>query len=155
MMNAYSVMDYRSTHFEYKDLFKIHGFPDIDSLLRILRQLKRNAQRVPTSLGGGQLGYLALILSTLAYDNIPNSSPFVRPTLPGLFTPSNTRLTAAEISEEKAAYDEAVRLYNECQAVEQALRNQLIEAIPPEYLEYLRNVDSDMINDTILDIITF
>ena len=45
--------------------------------------------------------------------------------------------------------------YNECQAVEQALRKQLIEAIPAEYLDSLRNTDTDMINDSIPDIILY
>ena len=154
-MASYTIKDYRTTHFEYKDLDKIHGKPDIDSLLRIFRQLKRNAQRVPTTLGGGQLGYLALVLSEVAFDNIPNSTPFVRPTLQGPFTPSNNRLSGAELSQEKAEHDEKVRLYNECQAVEQALRNQIIDAVPPEYLDSLRNSDTDMINDSIEEIITF
>ena len=81
MLTSYSNIDYRTTHFEYKDLHRIHGQPDIDALLRMFRQLKRNAQRVPTTLGGGQLGYLALVLSTVAFDSIPNSAPFVRPLL--------------------------------------------------------------------------
>ena len=155
MTNSHSIMDYTSTHFEYKELCKIHGQPDIDSLLRIFRQLKRNAQKVHTLLGGGQLGYLALVLSTAAYDSITNSAPFTRPVLVGTFTPSTTRVSAAELAHERAAHDENVRVYNECQAVEQALRNQLIDAIPAEYLDSLRNVDSDMINDSIPDIITF
>ena len=48
-----------------------------------------------------------------------------------------------------------MRSYNECQAVEQALRNQVIDAIPPEYLDSLRNSDTDMINCSIPDLITF
>ena len=128
----YSIKDYCTTHFEYQDLDKIRGQPDIEYLLRIFRQLKRNAQRVHTTLGGGQLGYLALVLSDAAYNTIPNSNYFVRPTLQGSFTPSGVRLTAAELSQEKSTYDELVRSYNECQAVEQALRNQVIDAIPPD-----------------------
>ena len=155
MTNSYSIFDYKSTHFEYSELEKIHGHPDIDTLLRIFRQLKRNAQRVPTLLGGGQLGYLALVISTALYDALTNSQPFIRPILPGPFIPSGIRLSAAELSQEKCAHDETVRTYNECQAVEQALRNQLIEAIPSVYLDSLRNVDSDMINDSIPTIIAF
>ena len=155
MLTSYSNIDYRTTHFEYKDLHRIHGQPDIDALLRMFRQLKRNAQRVPTTLGGGQLGYLALVLSTVAFNSIPNSAPFVRPLPQGAFTPSNNRLTAAELALEKSAHDENVRVYNECQAVEQALRNQIIDAIPAEYLDSLRNADTDMINCSIPDLITF
>ena len=133
MSSSYSIKDYRTTHFEYKDLDKIHGQPDIDLLLVISRQLKRNAQRVPTALGGGQLDYLALVLSTVAYDNIPNSNPFLRPTLQGAFIPSGLRLSPAETIQEKPAHYDAVRSYNKCQVVEQALRNQVIDAVPPEY----------------------
>ena len=72
MPGSYSIKDYITTHFEYQDLDKIHGQPDVDSLLCIFRELKRNAQQVPTTLGGGQLGYLALVLSHASYNTIPN-----------------------------------------------------------------------------------
>ena len=85
MPNSYYIMDYKSTHFEYKELTKIHGQPDIDSLLRIFRQLKHNAQKVQTILGGGQLGYLALVVSTASYDSITNLNPFTRPIFGGYF----------------------------------------------------------------------
>ena len=155
MSHSYSIRDYKTTHFEYTELEKIHGHPDIDSLLRIFCQLKRNAQRVPASLGGGQLGYLALILSTTLYNTITGSQPFIQPTIRGRFTPSGPRLSAAELSLGKSEHDKSVRTFNECQAVEQALRNQFIDEIPPAYLDSLRNVDSDVINDSIPTIVTF
>ena len=77
-------------------------------------------------MGGGQLGYLA-----------------------------NARATQAEVAVEKSVWDSNVRLYNECQAVEQALHLQLTEAIDDAYLDSLRNLDIDMINDNIPDIIDF
>ena len=46
-------------------------------------------------------------------------------------------------------------LYNEHQSVKQTLRSQLIEAIPAEYLDVLRNLDTDMVNDHIIDIIAY
>ena len=70
-MNNYSVKDYKTTHFEYTSLDKIHGAPTVDSLLRIFRQLNRNAQCMSTTLDGGQLGYLALVLSDAAYRDVP------------------------------------------------------------------------------------
>ena len=92
-MNNYSVKDYKTPHFEYKSLDKIHGVPTIDSLLRMFRQLKRNVQCVSTTLGGGQLGYLALVLSDAAYTAIPNSAPFVRPLDPGALIITATKKT--------------------------------------------------------------
>ena len=155
MSNSYSIKVYRTTHFEYKDSDKIHGELDIDSLLRIFRQLKCNNQRSPTTLGGGQLGYLALVLSDVAFNSIPNLTPFVQPSLQGAFTPFGLRLSTTETTQEKAAHDNDVQSYNEFQAVEQALRNQVIDAVPPEYLDSLRNSDTDMINCSVPDLITF
>ena len=91
-----SVKDYKTTHFEYKSIAKIHGAPTIDSLLRIFRQLKRNIQCVSTTLGGGQLGYLTLVLSDTAYMAIPNSAPFVRPLDPGALIITATKKDAID-----------------------------------------------------------
>ena len=74
MSTSFLVKDYKTTHLECQYLDKIHGVPTIDSLLRIFRQLKRNAQCISTTLGRGQLGYLALILSDNVYTIIPNSN---------------------------------------------------------------------------------
>ena len=163
MLTAYSLPDYCARFFEYKDLEKIHGQPTIDSIARLLRQIKRNAQRVHTTLGGGQLGYLALVLSTVDYNTIPNSAHFNRPTDPGVFSPAPIGpvlrgaqpLSAAEIATLKITYDENLRQYNECQAVENALRNQIISAIESDYLQPIRNIHTDMINESIPQIITF
>ena len=43
-------------------------------------------QSVPTTLGGGQLGYLAIGIPTTVFDTLPNSRVFVRPVHPGDFT---------------------------------------------------------------------
>ena len=75
--------DFWNTHFEYKTLDKIHGTPDITSLLGLFRQAKRNSLCVPTTLGGGQLGYIALVLTVAAYNAIPNAIAFIRPVHPG------------------------------------------------------------------------
>ena len=48
---------------------------------------------------------------------------------------------------QKVAHDEAAKRYYECQAVEQALRSQIIEAVEPEYIDTLYNVDTYMINE--------
>ena len=196
MKSDYSINSYRTSHFQYQNLDKIHGEPTLDSLLHLFRQLKINAQSVPTTLGGGQLGYLALVLSAADYAAIQNTIPFVRPVDPGVFqyvptptvaaasapatTPVTTRTTRSatsgtptaqrtpgsntvtptatitiDIAQQKAQHEERKRQYHECQAVEQALRQQLVEAIEPEYLEALRDPITYMIQDPIPDIITF
>jgi len=176
MASTYSLKDYKTTYFEYKVLDKIHGQPTVENLLTLFRQLKRNAQCVTCALGGGQLGYLGLILSSEAYKKIPNAVEFIRPKDPGPFrltlNPKNTSkrsredtasteyetddpkvtFTAADIAQQKATHDEALRAFLECQAVEQALRVQLIDAVDSVYLDALRNSDTDMIHDSLPDI---
>ena len=120
---------YRATNFEYKVLDKIHGTPDIGSLVKVFRQLKRKSQSIPTTLGGGHLGYLALVLLPAAYTSIPNAAAFSRPTRPGVFTVtalinlcSGTNAISSEyITQQKTRHDEFMHVYNECQAMEQAL----------------------------------
>ena len=166
MSTAYNLPDYCARFFEYKDLDKIHGQPTIDTIAKMLKQLKRNAQRVITTLGGGQLGFLALVISPTAYNAIPNSAFFSRPVDPGTFTPVGVapqltraaalaQLTATDIATQKIVHDEMRRQYNECQAVEAALRNQIIDAVESDYLQPLRNPTTDMINNTIPEIINF
>ena len=152
-MNNYSVKDYKTTHFEYKSLDKIHGATTIDSLLRIFRQLKLNAQCVLTTLGEGQLGYIDLVLSDAAYTAIPNSAPFARPLDPRALIITATK--EDEIDQQQVECNEKKQQYNACQAVEQVLREQNIDAIPAEYLDAFRNTDTDMINDSIPDLIQY
>ena len=77
---------------------KIHSEPTLNTLLHLFKQLKINAQSVPTTLGGGQLGYLAFVLSEEEYDTIHNTVPFVRPTDPEVFkyTPNIPTLIAPQ-----------------------------------------------------------
>ena len=160
-MSTYNVPDYKAKFFEIKVLDKIVGQPTIDNIIKLLRQIKRNAQRVPTTLGGGQLGYLALVIDNVAYRALPNALAFHRPTDPGNFSPvvpvgiRAAALTAGEIALQKIAHDERKRLFNEVQAVEVALRNQIVEAIDDDYLQPLRDTTTDMINSSIPDIFTF
>ena len=195
MKTEYSITSYKTSHFQYPTLDKINGEPTLDTLLTLFKQLKINAQNVPTKLGGGQLGYLALVIPTKDYDVIPNSVPFTRPKDPGVFqyvsvetipdsapstpaspakrclrtttnepeTPSVQRKCskassnsssmstslAIAIAQQKAAHEEATWRYHECQAVEQALRQQLIAAIEPDYLEALRDPITCMLQESI------
>ena len=63
-------------------------------------------------------------------------------------------LTAADIATQKLAHDELKHQYNECQAVEMALRKQVTAAIDEEYLQALRDLITDTIQCSIFDILT-
>ena len=64
-------------------------------------------------------------------------------------------ITAAEVAAQKAAHDNDMKKFYECQAVEQALCTQIIEAIKPDYLDALRNINTDMINESIPEIFEY
>ena len=85
-ISVYNLPDYQNKYFEHKDLSKIHGQPNIVNICKLFKQGKINAQTVPTTLGGGQCGYLALFIKEASYNAILNSAPFACPTDPGLFT---------------------------------------------------------------------
>ena len=93
---------------------KIHEAPTIDSVLRTFRQLKRNAQCVTTTWGGGggQLGYLALVLSDDVFNAISNAVPFVRPSDPGLLVITTSKTN--DIAQQQVDYNEIKHNYNEC-----------------------------------------
>ena len=63
MSSAYNLSDYYARYFEYNNLDKTYGEPDVGSILKLLRQLKHNAQRVYTKLDDGQGDYLALCIT--------------------------------------------------------------------------------------------
>ena len=165
-MSFHNVLNYCTRYFKYKTLDKITGQPNTKAIVKIFHQLKRNSQRVPTTLRGGELGYLTLLLLPADYNLIPGSASFNRLSDPGTFIPinpegSNTRtapvtpITTAEIATQKVAYDKRKRLYNKVQVVKTSLRIQVIEAINAEYLEPLRRATADMINDSIPVIFIF
>ena len=64
-------------------------------------------------------------------------------------------ITTAEVAAQKAAHDNDMKKFYECQAVEQALCTQIIEAIKPDYLDALRNINTDMINESIPEIFEY
>lgn len=99
---------------------------------------------VRTILGGGQHGYLGLILSPQQYDVIAPGTPFVRPANPGPLVIPPFQLPHIT-QEAQSRHSEQVRLYNKCYNVEQALRKQLVAAIQDSYLASLKNRQTNTI----------
>ena len=140
--------------FEHKTLDKIYGEPDTKSLQKLFKQLKRNARSVTSPLGGGQYGHLFMVIPDEEWRNLPGTTPVISPTDPGPFRLEG-RLTAAEIAVHQKAHEEAKKKYNKYQALHRVLRNQLVSAIEPCYLDPIRCELTDMVNAPITEIITF
>ena len=149
-----SIPNYRETTFEYADLTPIRGEPTYDSLTILLNQLKANARSVRTSLGGGQHGYLGLLMSPAQYATIAPHTPFIYPTHPGQLNIPAYQLPHVT-QQLTSQHNENVRLFNEYCNVEQALRKQVVAAIDPSYLAALKNRQTNTITLQLNEIIEY
>ena len=140
--------------FQHKTLDKIYGEPDAVSLQKLFKQLNRNARSVTSTLGGGQYGHMFLVMTEAAWNALPGTTPVQEPQDPGPFILEG-RERAAEIAVNEKAHEEVKRKYNKFQALKRILKNQLIAAIEPAYLDPIRCGLTDMILHPIADIITF
>ena len=82
MMRYNTAVNYIDMYFEYKELTKIHGEPNYESIKCLHLQIKTNAGSVPSNLGGGNFGHLGLVVTQAKYALISNA-PFVCPVHPG------------------------------------------------------------------------
>ena len=88
-------IDYASSYFKYKTPTPIRGEPTHKSLKRLKLELQSNASSVETDLGGGNHGYLGLVLTDVEYASIPHTVPFVPPNYPpALVIPPTATLLA-------------------------------------------------------------
>ena len=150
------IPDFKKSHFPYPELERIHGQPTIHQIvLRVYKQLKQNASSVPTTLRGGQHGYLPLVLTNEQWNNIPTVEEFRRPVNPGPFAPRAGRATNAEVAIDKARWEHRVTDYNTCQHLEATLRNQLASAFDYEILDGLRDRITNTLHTSIPNIIKY
>ena len=140
--------------FEHKTLTKIFGEPDAKSLQQLFKQLKRNAQSVPSTLGGGQYGHLFMVSTDEEWQNLPGTTPVLAPADPGDFT-LDGRPSAAEIAVREKTHEKEKKKYEKYQALKRILRAQLVAAIEPAYLDPIRCDITDMINLNITEIMEF
>jgi len=146
-------VNYRETHFEFPTLTPIRGEQTADSLIILRNQLKANARSVPSNLRGGTLGHLGLVLSPTNYALISNV-PFVRPTHPGPLTIPHgaSRNMATNMRDH---HMEQLSVFIEANDVDQALIQQIVQAIEPEFLTAIRNRTSNSIIKPVYEVLEF
>ena len=143
-------INYKETYFQFKELTKIHGEPNYDSIKRLHNQVKANAFSVPSVLGGGNFGHLGLVVTPQKYAMISNA-PFNRTNHPGpCVFPANS--TQAQIQAIRDTHTEQIRIFNEVLGVEAALRQQINDAVEESYLKAIRNRESNAIIMPVSDI---
>ena len=153
-MRHSSNIDYASLYFKYKTPSPVTGEPTYKSLKRLKTELRANASSVDTDLGGGDHGYLGLVLSDVEYARIqPTPAAFVAPNFPGalVIDPASSAVQAVQARESHA---EDIALYRECKNVEKALLRHIQTAIENKYIEYMVDDDTGLIEEdipTVLD----
>ena len=66
-MTSTSSVNYKDSYFENPVLTAIRGEPTYETLHHLKNELKANASSVSTTLGGGNHGYLGMILTLAEY----------------------------------------------------------------------------------------
>ena len=78
-------VDYAASYFKYKTPTPIQGAPTNKTLKRLKQELRANASSVESDLGGGDHGFLGLVLTDAEYVSV-SETPFVAPVFPVALT---------------------------------------------------------------------
>ena len=133
---------------------KIEGEPTYQTLRLLEVELIQNASSIMTELGGGNHGYLGLVLSAekymelTGYEFIPHPNPGPIPTFPD----SPTQPQIAQIN---ATHKEQLCLYREQQTAIKALKKQCTTAPLPKFIEELCDPYTGFNNRTIREILDY
>ena len=109
----------------YPSVTKIEGRPSYVTLKELKRQLKANAAAVPTDLGGGQHGFLGLLLLDLEYQTLAGEL-WVNPDNPGItavIEPSYNAADRTQAYHEHKMLSEAWKKYT---TVKNNLKQQVV-----------------------------
>ena len=152
-MTTANNVDYANVYFKYKIPTPIHGEPSNKTLKRLKTELRANGSSVDTDLGGGDHGYLGLILSDMEYGRI-TPTLFVAPNFPGpsLVDPA---LTAVQQVQGRETHKEKIALYRECKNVEKALLRHIQTALEEKYLEAMVDEDTGLIEEDIPTVLAY
>ena len=140
--------------FPYSTIEKHIGEPHYQAIKEVERKIIKNASSYPSELGGGNHGYLGLILSPLKYELLtgilfnPHPNPGSFPTFP----PNPTQPQIAQIN---ATHKEALRLWREQNALIKAIKKQITNAFEDKNLKEIEDTYTGFNNVTIQDIFTY
>ena len=132
-------------------LTKISGKPSYDTLKIVKDELSKNAASIQTELGGGNHRYLALTVSPAVYATL-SEIVFVAPTLPSPV--ATTGMTGPQILAANRAYDANKKKFKEYNALQNALKKQLVIAVEDIYLKAIAKPYIKFGNCTISNMLT-
>jgi hypothetical protein len=134
---------------------KLEGKPTYGKLKQLKNLLKQNAASVPSNSGGGDNGYLGIVLSDAAYAAIAPANAFVLPIYPGASANIPAGSTGPAIARIVQVHAERTRAWREHNNVSAALKKQFTGAIDPVYLRSQCNRNTGFANIALRDLITY
>lgn len=130
----------RSTFpFPHATLTPILGRPDPLSLGIIQGELYANAISVPTELGGGVYGHLALVMPVPEYIAMDGAILYTTPVHPGVQDDAPAGATAVQITQLNRQHDKALERHMLHATVANALKHQLLDAVDDMFISVLRH----------------
>ena len=129
------------------------GEPTYATLKTPKDQLKANTASIPTTLGGGNHGYIGLILSPATYTTI-SPTAFIKPVYPGQHPAIPAGTNAANTSAIIRRHTEDTQQWREFKNVSTALKNQLLSAVEDIYVRALRDRHVGYMNQSICNLLT-
>ena len=132
---------------------KITGEPNYESLKNLKDELKANAASIPTTLGGGNHGFLGQILSPAAYATIA-ANQFIEPVYPRQHPNVPASTNAANTSTIVRRHTEDLRQWREFKNVNTVLKSQLLSALDDIYVRTLKDHHVGYMNQSICTILT-
>lgn len=150
-MSSASSVNYCNNFFEIANLTRIHGEPTFESIQTLQQEILINVQCVHSDLGGGAHGHLGLVLCPQEYA-VHSNTVYRWPTHPGpLVIPAGTTNHMSNTLHEQ--HHERMRVFREVKGIEQALHQQIVTAIKPQYLEAFRDTMTGRIGLTVHELI--
>ena len=139
-------IDYRTTYFPRASLTPISGYPTFQNLKEMEKEALACLASVPTTLGGGKLGHIALGVTADKYKRLSDTD-YVRPIDPKKF--KATKTDEKEIQKEQEKHDEKVAAFQEVNLIERTVLHMIQHALEPTIIRPKVNRTTGMINDTI------
>ena len=148
-------VDYVALYFKYKTPTQIHVAQTNKALKRLKAELRANASSVEADLGGGNYGYLGLVLTDAEYTGTASHPPLFAASnypIPLHIPPGASQIDALTIQH---IHTEQTRTYYKSKNVEKALQRHIRNAIEDKYLEMLVNEDTKLIQEDIPIVLSY
>jgi len=100
--------------------------------------LNANAASVHSDLGDGTLGYLYLTVTDEVYNTL-SDVPFIEPANPGMLAEIPRNATTRQATNLQRAFNENRRIFNQYNATDKALKQQILIAVNDIYIKALKH----------------